>query len=111
MFLTQRIIEGLQSKLVQDAQAFLPELILCGTIVVLLLLRLFTALDRLHLGWVALLGTLGALVMARLNGTHASARPTTRRNCSPASSFTTTSPSSSACSSLPLSRSSSGSRF
>ncbi len=34
--------------------AFLPELILCGTIVLLLFVRLFRASDRGHLGWVAL---------------------------------------------------------
>lgn len=38
-----------------DSLAFLPELLLCGSIVLLLLLRLIPLIDRLHLGWVALL--------------------------------------------------------
>ena len=40
--------------------AFLPELILCGTIVLLLLLRLVTRLQRVHLGMLALLLTVAA---------------------------------------------------
>src|SRR5271168_4179395 len=39
----------------RDSLAFLPELLLCGGIVVLLLLRLLPVLDRVHLGWAALL--------------------------------------------------------
>ncbi len=39
----------------RDSLAFLPELLLCGGIVVLLLLRLVPLLDRVHLGWAALL--------------------------------------------------------
>src|SRR4051794_35405312 len=48
----------------RDLQAFAPELLLCGTIVVLLLLRLFSSLDRLHMGYVALVLTLAALAMS-----------------------------------------------
>jgi NADH-quinone oxidoreductase subunit N len=51
-------------QLAQDLQAFMPELILCGGIVLLLLLRLFGPLDRLHLGWVALVFTLAAVAMS-----------------------------------------------
>jgi NADH-quinone oxidoreductase subunit N len=60
MFL-QNWIENVTSGLGVDLVNFLPELILCGTIVLLLLLRLFSALDRLHLGSVALIGDLLAL--------------------------------------------------
>jgi NADH-quinone oxidoreductase subunit N len=57
-------IFDLQSSLAVDLQAFLPELILCAAIVVLLLLRLVSALNRWHLGWVALLFTVAALLVA-----------------------------------------------
>jgi NADH-quinone oxidoreductase subunit N len=56
------------ANLIPDLQAdllgFLPELIVCGSIVLLLLLRLFRWLDRLHLGGVALGLTLFALFVA-----------------------------------------------
>ena len=39
----------------RDLLAFLPEVVLCGTIVLLLLLRLVRVLDRYHLGGAALL--------------------------------------------------------
>src|SRR4051794_4590297 len=45
-------------------ERFLPELILCGTIVTLLLVRLLRAFNRMHLGWLALPGTLVALVFS-----------------------------------------------
>src|SRR5438128_1484699 len=61
MFRMSSAIHDLQAQLPQDALGFLPELILCGTIVLLLFLRLFTSLNRWHLGWVALLFTLTAL--------------------------------------------------
>jgi NADH-quinone oxidoreductase subunit N len=48
----------------RDCAAFLPELILCGGIVLLLLLRLFSSLDRLHMGWVAILVSGTALAAA-----------------------------------------------
>jgi NADH-quinone oxidoreductase subunit N len=60
--LNYRVIEDLQASMGWDAWAFLPELILCGGIVLLLLLRLFSALDRIHLGGIALVLMLGALV-------------------------------------------------
>ena len=40
---------------------FLPELLLCVAVVLLLVLRLFSAFDRTHLGGIALLLTLAAL--------------------------------------------------
>jgi NADH-quinone oxidoreductase subunit N len=57
-------LQDLQLSLQTDLLAFLPELILCGTIVLLLLLRLFRALDRVHLGGAALGLTLLALFIA-----------------------------------------------
>lgn len=51
----------LQKTLPDDILAFMPEMILCGGIVLLLLLRMFKALDRLHLGILALILTLAAL--------------------------------------------------
>ena len=39
MFLDPPIIEAFQSRVLQDCRDFLPELILCGTIVLLLLIR------------------------------------------------------------------------
>ena len=47
-----------------DLLAFLPELILCGGIVLLLVMRLFPSLGRLHLGWFSLLITVGALAVS-----------------------------------------------
>ena len=54
-------INLLQSHLNDDLLAFTPELILCGGIVLLLILRMFKALDRVHLGSIALVLTLAAL--------------------------------------------------
>ena len=55
------VFENVQADVLRDCSAFLPELILCGGIVLLLLLRMFSSLDRLHLGWVAILLCGGAL--------------------------------------------------
>jgi NADH-quinone oxidoreductase subunit N len=44
--------------------AFLPELILCGTVLVMLLVRLFRGGDRFHAGYIALAGSLLALYFA-----------------------------------------------
>src|SRR5215469_14922324 len=54
-------IETLQTGLINDLIHFAPELVLCFAIVLLLLLRLFSGLDRLHLGAIALGFTLLAL--------------------------------------------------
>jgi NADH-quinone oxidoreductase subunit N len=59
-----KVIQLLQADLGRDCLAFLPELILCGGIVLLLLLRLARAFDRLHLGWVALVVSGAAVVAA-----------------------------------------------
>jgi NADH-quinone oxidoreductase subunit N len=58
------LIQQLQQALGQDLPRFLPELILCGGIVLLLLMRLFNAFNALHLGWIALAITLAALGVA-----------------------------------------------
>jgi NADH-quinone oxidoreductase subunit N len=59
--MTAKLYEQLQGQLGLDCLAFLPELVLCGGIVLLLLLRLFKVFDNRHLGWVALVLTLVAL--------------------------------------------------
>jgi NADH-quinone oxidoreductase subunit N len=64
MFLTPESVQDLQNAVLHDSVAFLPELILCVTIVALLLIRLFKAFDGLHLGWVALVLTALALVVS-----------------------------------------------
>jgi len=64
MFLTPNTIQTMQDNLLRDCRHFLPELILCGTIVLLLLLRLFRGFRTWHLGWEALTLTLVALLMS-----------------------------------------------
>jgi NADH-quinone oxidoreductase subunit N len=59
--MTDRALDTLQASLGQDLLAFLPEVVLCGTIVLLLLVRLFPRFDRRHLGGVTLILTLYAL--------------------------------------------------
>jgi NADH-quinone oxidoreductase subunit N len=54
-------LDELATHLLTDLFAFLPELILCATIVLMLVLRLFSRYDRWHLGWVALVFSLLAL--------------------------------------------------
>ncbi len=59
--MTSRALDTLQAALGQDLLAFLPEVVLCVTIVLLLLVRLFPRFDRRHLGGVTLVLTLYAL--------------------------------------------------
>jgi NADH-quinone oxidoreductase subunit N len=59
--LTTQALEALQSNLGDSLLYFLPEIILCAGIVLLLVLRLFRSIDRWHLGWTTLLFTLAAL--------------------------------------------------
>src|SRR5438105_2342922 len=67
MFLNPATLENLQSELLsRDLPFFAPELILCGAIVLLLLLRLLNAYRRRHLGPLALLCTLAALAVSVL---------------------------------------------
>lgn len=53
-FLTRDALEQLTQGLSQSLSAFAPELVLAGGVVALLVLRLFNAFNRLHLGYVAL---------------------------------------------------------
>jgi NADH-quinone oxidoreductase subunit N len=62
MFLNH--LDDLQHQLANSLGLFVPELVVCIGIVLLLLLRLLPSLDRVHLGWLALLITLGALAFA-----------------------------------------------
>jgi NADH-quinone oxidoreductase subunit N len=64
MFLTPSNMREVLAGLGQDCLAFLPELILCGSIVVLLVLRLFPALDRRHLGPLTQTLTVAALAVS-----------------------------------------------
>src|SRR5262245_41787306 len=64
MYLDPKTFADIQDELNRSVFAFLPELILCGTIVLLLLFRLFKALDRWHMGEVALVFTLAALAVS-----------------------------------------------
>src|SRR5947209_6016171 len=59
LFDINTLLQGLS----RDSLAFLPELLVCGVIVLLLVLRLLPFLDRLHLGWVALIATLAILAV------------------------------------------------
>jgi NADH-quinone oxidoreductase subunit N len=63
-YMTQLLLKQLQDGLGRDGMAFLPELVLCGTIVLMLLLRLFPRFDEKHLGWVALVLTGYALFIS-----------------------------------------------
>ncbi len=64
MHLDTATLDSLQSAISRDVLAFAPEVALCGAIVLLLVLRLFNVFNRLHLGWVALVASLGALSLA-----------------------------------------------
>ena len=48
----------------QDVLLFMPELLLCGTILLMLLVRLFNFARRLDMFWIALVGSLAALTYA-----------------------------------------------
>ena len=64
MFPTSALVQHLQADLQRDLVAFLPELILCGAIVGSLLLRFFSSLKHLHLGYFALVCSVLALIVA-----------------------------------------------
>jgi NADH-quinone oxidoreductase subunit N len=61
MFLNEWL-NKLSVSLTTDVTAFAPELILCAGIVIMLLMRLFRALDRIHLGTAALTVVILALL-------------------------------------------------
>ena len=52
--MNETLAKILETSLSNDLRAFLPELILCGGIVFMLLVRLVPRYDQLHLGWIAL---------------------------------------------------------
>jgi NADH-quinone oxidoreductase subunit N len=62
MFLNH--LDDLQQQLADSLGMFMPELVVCIGIVLLLLLRLLPSLDRVHLGWLALVLSLAALAYA-----------------------------------------------
>jgi NADH-quinone oxidoreductase subunit N len=62
--MTSSNLERLQIRLGIDLFAFSPELILCGAIVLLLLLRLFSNSPRVPIAWVTLVMTCVALMAA-----------------------------------------------
>ncbi len=62
--MTNTAYQELQATLGRDLLAFLPELILCGAIVLMLLVRLVAYFDYRHLSWVALVLTLYALFVS-----------------------------------------------
>jgi NADH-quinone oxidoreductase subunit N len=63
MFL-ENWISKLQAGLTADFQSFGPELVICAGIVLLVLLRLFRSLDRIHLGSIAFLVTAAAIALS-----------------------------------------------
>jgi NADH-quinone oxidoreductase subunit N len=64
MFPSSVRVQNLQSAIGTDLLAFLPELVVCGGIVLLLLARLVPLLDRAHLGWLAVAVLAAALFAA-----------------------------------------------
>ena len=64
MFPSSAIVDRLQADLGRDLVAFLPELILCAAIVGMLLIRLFSSLQRVHVGYVAMLASGAAFLVA-----------------------------------------------
>ena len=64
MFPTRAFITDTTDALQSDVSAFLPELVLCGTVVFLLLARFYPDTRRMHASILALLGTIAALVVA-----------------------------------------------
>jgi NADH-quinone oxidoreductase subunit N len=67
MFLEPNILDTIQGDLNRDLRGFVPELVLCAGIVILLLLRLLPTFDRVHMGWVSLALSLAALAVAVLD--------------------------------------------
>jgi len=61
--MSEKLLEQLQAGLGQGITAILPELILCGTIVLMLFIRLFPRYNSRHLGLVAFIFALYAFVV------------------------------------------------
>ena len=66
MFPSPDFVSRLSGSLERDLLGFLPELLLCVTVVGMLLARLFTPLSRTHLGWFALVMTAAAFTFGIL---------------------------------------------
>jgi NADH-quinone oxidoreductase subunit N len=66
MYLTTDALKGFNDRLIVDLLSFLPELILCVGLVVLLFLRLFRVYERRHMGGIAMFFTLFALLISYL---------------------------------------------
>ncbi|MCE9530378.1 MAG: NADH-quinone oxidoreductase subunit N [Planctomycetes bacterium] len=64
MFPSLEFVNQLQGDLARDLLAFLPEIVLASAIVLMLLLRLFSTLKHLHLGYVAMAASVVSLVIA-----------------------------------------------
>jgi len=64
MFFSTGYLAEMQQDLAKDCMAFMPELLLCTGIVVLLVMRLMPSADRAHLGWMALFFTLAAFFVS-----------------------------------------------
>lgn len=62
--MTPRTLINLSDSMSLDLPAFLPELVLCGTIVLMLIFRLFSRFDQKHMGWVALVLSGYALIVS-----------------------------------------------
>jgi NADH-quinone oxidoreductase subunit N len=62
--MTPTSLQELEASLGRDLLGFLPELVLCGAIVLMLLVRLFPRFDRRHLGGVAFVLTVYALIVS-----------------------------------------------
>jgi NADH-quinone oxidoreductase subunit N len=77
--MTALLLKELQDSLKTDLLAFLPELILCGAIVLVLALRLFRWLDRVHLSAVALALTILVFLVSLAQWTHYAADPRSQR--------------------------------
>jgi NADH-quinone oxidoreductase subunit N len=67
MYLTSQTISRLQTSLGVDVFTFLPEIIVCTAIVLLLFLRLFPGYEKRHMGVTALIFVLLALLTAYLS--------------------------------------------
>jgi len=64
MFPTSALVNQLQGDLARDLLAFVPEVFLIAAIVCMLLVRLFSSLRRVHVGYLALAVSVAALVAA-----------------------------------------------
>src|SRR5437660_6513809 len=67
MYLTESLAR-LRESLPADISNFMPEVILCGGIVLVLLLRLFTRFQRAHVGALALIVAVACLVCSWVQG-------------------------------------------